>query len=190
MTWKRVIQLSLRKNTIPSSAEIAGSKRCRLPGALWLQQHSVSNYFEPIVYCVFQRIGGNLNQLPERAISQNKQVEHAKSTGISTIPICSSSNYHKCLLLGLDWWWVSKKGERLHMVGKRDRLAELLLSQSSEIGLALPPTNQAQSFTQLYHVIDTCHFGHLLIHAPRILGFRILGLRILNPRTEDPLSQD
>ena len=28
--------------------------------------------------------------------------------------------------------------------------------------------------------------GYLLIHAPRILGFRILGLRILNPRTEDP----
>ena len=51
-----------------------------------------------------------------------------------------------------------KKGERLHMVGKRDRLAELLLSQSSEIGLALPPTNQAQSFTQLYHVIDPRHF--------------------------------
>ena len=121
-------------------------------GPLW--PYSVSNYFEPIVYCVFQRIGGNLNQLPERAISQNKQVEHAKST----IPICSSSNYHKCLLLGLDWWWVSKKGERLHMVGKRDRLAELLLSQSSEIGLALPPTNQAQSFTQLYHVIDPRHF--------------------------------
>ena len=44
------------------------------------------------------------------------------------------------------------------MVGKRDRLAELLLSQSSEIGLALPPTNQAQSFTQLYHVIDPKHF--------------------------------
>ena len=31
-------------------------------------------------------------------------------------------------------------------------------------------------------------FGYLLIHAPRILGFRILGLRILNPRTEDPQS--
>ena len=33
----------------------------------------------------------------------------------------------------------------------------------------------------MYEVI-----GYLLIHAPRILGFRILGLRILNPRTEDP----
>ena len=30
--------------------------------------------------------------------------------------------------------------------------------------------------------------GYLLIHAPRILGFRILGLRILNPRTKDPRS--
>ena len=99
-----------------------------------------------------------IQRIGERAISQNKQVKHAKGTSISTIPICSSCNYHKCLLLGLDWWWVSKKGERLHMVGKRDRLAELLLSQSSEIGLALPPTNQAQSFTQLYHVIDPRHF--------------------------------
>ena len=37
------------------------------------------------------------------------------------------------------------------MVGKREGLAELLLSQSSEIAPALTPTNQAQ--TNLAHIL-------------------------------------
>ena len=40
----------------------------------------------------------------------------------------------------------------------------------------------------IYILIVVIFLGYLLIHAPRILGFRILGLRILSPRTKDPQS--